>query len=60
MALICYDKALALDPYFEQTLLNKAGLYNYLGKTGDAKKLLQEIIKHNPKNEQVKTLLQNL
>ena len=60
MAMSCYDKALALDPTFEQTLLNKAGLYNFLGKTSQSKILLKQILKRNPKNEQIKSLLQNM
>lgn len=60
VAMNCYDKALSLDPYFEQTLLNKAGLYNYLGKTLEAKLLLKQLLKRNPQNQQVKTILQNM
>jgi len=60
MALSCYDQALALDPYFEQTLFNKAGLYNYLGKKKDAKKILKNMLHRNPNNDQVKKVLQQL
>lgn len=60
MAMKCYNDALALDPDFEQALLNKAGLYNYLGQKQDAKKMLQQILKRNPRNEQVKQLMQQI
>jgi Tfp pilus assembly protein PilF len=55
-----YNQALALDPDFEQALLNKAGLYNYLGKPIEAKNMLKKILKRNPQNQQVKALLQSL
>jgi Flp pilus assembly protein TadD len=60
LAMKYYDDALALNPDFEQALLNKAGLYNYLGNTAQAKGILQQLLKRNPKNEQVKQLLQQL
>lgn len=59
-AMSCYNRALSLDPDFEQALLNKAGLYNYLGQRAEARKLLQQILKRNPRNEQVKALLQSI
>lgn len=59
-ALECYDKALALDPDFEQALLNKAGLLNLTGKIPEAKKLLKQILKKNPENTRVKALLQSI
>jgi len=60
MAMQYYNQALALDPDFEQALLNKAGLYNYLGNRAEAKKALEQILKRNPRNIQVKQLLQQL
>jgi hypothetical protein len=60
MAMQCYNDALALDPDFEQALLNKAGLLNYLGKKEDARNLLRRIIRRNPQNAQVKQLLEQL
>lgn len=60
LAMQYYNQALALDPDFEQALLNKAGLYNYLGNRVEAKKVLEQIIKRNPGNVQVKQLLQQL
>ncbi|MES2780377.1 MAG: tetratricopeptide repeat protein [Bacteroidota bacterium] len=60
LAMKYYDDALALNPDFEQALLNKAGLYNYLGNTGQAKTILKQILKRNPQNVQVKQLLEQL
>lgn len=59
-ALEYYNKALLLDPDFAQALLNKAGLCNILGQKSEAKKLLQQIVKRNPKNEDVRALLKSL
>lgn len=55
-----YNKALALDPDMEQALFNKAALLHMTGRTPQAKKLLQQIIKRNPGNQMVKELLQQI
>ncbi|MES2558188.1 MAG: tetratricopeptide repeat protein, partial [Bacteroidota bacterium] len=60
LAMKYYNDALALNPDFEQALLNKAGLYNYLGNTGEAKTILKQLLKRNPANTQVKQLLEQL
>ena len=59
-AMQCYNDALALNPDLEQALLNKAGLYNYLGQSLQAKQMLKEILKRNPQNKQVQQLLEQL
>ncbi len=56
----CYDKALALDPDFQQALLNKAGLYNYQGKKKEAAGFLRRILRRDPGNEAVKQVLGTL
>jgi Flp pilus assembly protein TadD len=55
-----YDKALALDPDNEQALLNKAGTLIYMGKKTESRKILQRLIKSNPRNEKAKDILQSL
>lgn len=60
LAMKYYDDALALNPDFEQALLNKAGLYNYLGNSQQAKIILKQLLKRNPQNVQVKQLLEQL
>ncbi len=49
---INYNKALSLDPDYEQALLNKAALYLYLGgdKGKQAEKILLELKKKYPNN----------
>ena len=44
-----YNKALALDPDYEQALLNKAGLLMYEMKNDEALKLVKRILKINLK-----------
>jgi tetratricopeptide (TPR) repeat protein len=56
----CYDKALELDPDNEQALFNKAGALLYLERNGDAKKILQRVVKMDPKNEKARAVLQSL
>jgi tetratricopeptide (TPR) repeat protein len=60
LAMKYYDDALLLNPDFEQALLNKAGLYNYLGNAQQAKIILKQMLKRNPENVQVKQLLEHL
>ena len=52
-----YDKALRLDPDFEQALLNKAAVFNMMGDKVNAKKLLLRILKREPSNDYVKSLM---
>ena len=55
-----YDKALDLNPDYENALLNKAGLYIYMQKINEAKKVLSMVLKINPGNERAKMLMRNL
>ncbi len=55
-----YDKALALDPDYEQALLNKAGLLMYQKQFKKAEKYLKRILKKNPDNKQAKNILEQL
>lgn len=59
-ALTYYNKALALDPDFEQALFNKAAVLNLMGKKEETRRLLQRLLKLNPQNDMVKSLLQQL
>jgi hypothetical protein len=56
----CYRKALALDPDYEPLLLNWAGYQLFQGNTAEAQKVLKQIMKKNPKNEQAKNILEQL
>jgi tetratricopeptide (TPR) repeat protein len=49
-ALRRYDQALALDPDYEQALVNKAAILIFQGKKGEAKGLLERVLKLNPEN----------
>lgn len=55
-----YDQAIALDPDYEQALLNKAAVRLYKKDKAAAKKLLQRVLKINPANPQAQTLLKTL
>ncbi len=53
-ALRRYDQALALDPDYEQALVNKAAVLIFQGKKGEAKGLLERVLKLNPGNGQAR------
>jgi tetratricopeptide (TPR) repeat protein len=55
-----YDKALALDPDYEQALLNEAGWYAFNNQLPKAKIVLQQILKKHPDNAQAKDALERL
>ena len=59
-AMACYKQALQLDCDNQQALLNRAGLLHLMGKDEEAKKDLKHLLKLNPKNEYVKSLLSSL
>lgn len=59
-ALGYYNRAIALDPDFEQALLNKAAVLNITGQKLATKQLLQRLLKLNPNNIMVKQLLQQM
>ncbi|MEM9822223.1 MAG: tetratricopeptide repeat protein, partial [Bacteroidota bacterium] len=52
-----YDRAIALDPDYEQALLNKSALLLQEGKKGEARQFLQRILKINPENAKAKQIL---
>ena len=52
-----YQRAIALDPDYEQALLNIAALYLQEGKKTDARQILQRIIKINPENTKAAQIL---
>lgn len=53
-ALRRYDQALALDPDYEQAMVNKAAILIFQGKKGEAKGLLERALKINPGNGQAR------
>ncbi|MBK7409947.1 MAG: tetratricopeptide repeat protein [Saprospirales bacterium] len=53
-----YDQAIALDPDYEQALLNKAAVRLYRKDQLAARKLLERILKINPENIQARKLLE--
>ena len=55
-----YDQAIALDPDYEQALINKAALLVFLKKTEEAKELLLRVLRLNPGNEQALEGLKHL
>jgi tetratricopeptide (TPR) repeat protein len=55
-----YDRAIALDPDYEQALLNKAALLIFSKRRSEAEKLLRRILKKNPENAQALKALQSL
>jgi len=55
-----YDAALALDPDYENALLNKASVLIFQKKIDEGKMLLERVLKINPDNMQVKNALEQL
>jgi tetratricopeptide (TPR) repeat protein len=53
-ALRRYDQALALDPDYEQAMVNKAAVLNFQGRKAEAKGLLERVLKLNPGNGQAR------
>ena len=54
------NKALALDPDYEQALFNKAALYMSANNTQETKNTLRIILKKNPKNIKAQQALNSL
>jgi tetratricopeptide (TPR) repeat protein len=54
------DKAIQLDPDYEQGLLNKAAVFLVEGKANEARQLVLKILKINPDNVQAKQALSRL
>jgi tetratricopeptide (TPR) repeat protein len=57
-AMQLYNKALALDPDYEQAVLNKAALWLGSGSNAEAKRLLEQYLQQQPNSKRVKELLQ--
>ena len=55
-----YNEALALDPDYENAILNKASLLIFNNEKKEGKKLLEQVLKINPQNEQVKRALEEI
>lgn len=55
-----YDQALALDPDYEQALMNKIALLIVQRKNQEAVKLAERVLKINPQNEKAKVVLREL
>lgn len=55
-----YDKALALEPDYEQALLNKAGWYAYNNQLPQARELLHQLLRKHPDNKEAATALSKL
>lgn len=53
-ALRRYDQSLTLDPDYEQAMVNKAAILIFQGKKGEAKGLLERVLKINPGNGQAR------
>ena len=56
-AIYNYDKAIALDPDFEQALLNKAAILIINNQKASAKNILTRVMQINPQNQMAKQLL---
>jgi protein O-GlcNAc transferase len=52
-----YDRAIALDPDYEQALMNKAALRLLAGDKEAARMLLQNVLRLNPENQQAQHVL---
>ncbi|RMG87930.1 MAG: tetratricopeptide repeat protein [Bacteroidetes bacterium] len=55
-----YDEALALDPDYEQALINKAAILFLRKERGAARRLLRRALQINPQNEQARQALSAL
>ncbi|MBA2408079.1 MAG: tetratricopeptide repeat protein [Chitinophagales bacterium] len=55
-----YNKALALDPDYEQALMNKIALFMVQRKNREAEEVATQLLKINPENEKVKTILKQM
>jgi hypothetical protein len=55
-----YDQALALDPDYEQAIINKAGLYIATSRKTEARRILTDYLKRKPGSIKVKEILDQL
>lgn len=60
MAELNYNKALALDPDYEQAIINKTGLYVSQKQTQKAKQVLLDFLSQHKQSSRVKELLSKL
>lgn len=59
-ALRAYERALALDPDYQQALINKAAIMLIQQNTAAARRLLQQVVRLNPQNVQATSILTQL
>jgi Flp pilus assembly protein TadD len=59
-AIQLYDQAIALDPDYEQALVNKAAILLFQNNQKDAKNLFWRVLQINPANRQAKDGLERL
>jgi tetratricopeptide (TPR) repeat protein len=52
-----FDKALALDPDYEQAMMNKVALFLALKKNTEAATWAEKVLKLNPQNEKARMVL---
>jgi len=57
---LLYNRAIALDPDYEQVLFNKAALLLATNRKAEAQLLLKKIIKRNPNNQKAKMIMQQI
>ena len=55
-----YDQALALDPDYQQALLNKAAIRIFNNDKKTARQLLQRVLQINPANSEALKVLNSL
>jgi tetratricopeptide (TPR) repeat protein len=55
-----YNQAIALDPDYEQALINKSALLVNMNKKTEAIVLMKRIIKNNPNNELIKQAMKEV
>ncbi len=59
-AMELYNQAIALDPDYEQALINKSALLLNLNKKSEALVLMKRIMKNNPNNELIKQAMKEV
>ena len=60
MARNCYNKALALNPDYDQAIINSAGLFAFQGDFNQAEEVLSKFLKKYPDNKKVAAVFQSL
>jgi tetratricopeptide (TPR) repeat protein len=59
-AMELYNQAIALDPDYEQALINKSALLVNMNKKTEALVLMKRIIKNNPNNVLIKQAMKEV